>query len=267
MSIPILDVSAWREFRGTPGDSGRNLNQTTHLAKIEDGSGKLRDCYVKLLPLQYPALLGEAIGWLLGRSSGVTCVNFAAILLVPLEHLRKNIELPSEFDGIDVCPAWCSEVAGEPVRQINSWSFWWSRRNCLRSKDARAIAAFDQWTDLRDRHFGNVIRGAGGNYVSIDHETILHDLLWLPTGRTYAPRSLLEVAQRHMSEKEFLRFQVEMVSASKKHAHGLAAASADIADVTQKIYPKAGRLVQEILDMLNERSQSAWLGDKMGVIA
>lgn len=32
MSVPILDASAWREFRGIP--SGQGLNKTTHLAKL-----------------------------------------------------------------------------------------------------------------------------------------------------------------------------------------------------------------------------------------
>ena len=65
MSVSILDSSAWREFRGEPSSSG--VNETAHLAKIADSTGKLRDCFVKLLPLNYPSLLGEAIGWLLAR--------------------------------------------------------------------------------------------------------------------------------------------------------------------------------------------------------
>lgn len=267
MSVPIFDASAWREFRGKPSNSG--INETTHLAKIADPTGKLRDCFVKLLPLEYPALLGEAIGWLLARSSGVACVPFAAIVMVPLSELRKNIDLPSEFDGVNEYPAWCCElVAGKVVRHVNKWAFWWSRRRCLRSKDAREIASFDQWTDLRDRNFGNVIRAAGGGYVSIDHETILHDLLWPRTGRTYHLKSLLEAAQRELSSIEFLRFQVEMVNAARKHASGLAAARADIADITNTIYPHiAHSLIPEIFETLDQRSQTNWLAGRLGVMA
>lgn len=267
MSVPILDASAWREFRGKPSNSG--INETTHLAKIADSTGKLRDCYVKLIHLDYPGLLGEAIGWLLARSSGVSCVPFAAIVMVPLNELRKNVELPTEFDGVIEYPAWCCEVAGSAVKQINKWSFWLSRRNCLNSKDARQIASFDQWADLRDRHFGNVIRGAGGNYISIDHETIIYEVLWLRrTTRRYSLNSLLETARKELSCAKFLRFQVDMVAAASKHSSGLAAASGDIADITRIIYPDyADGLIPEIYGALDERSQPNWLADKLGVIA
>jgi len=267
MSVPILDATAWREFRGKPSNSG--INETAHLAKIADPTGKLRDCFVKLLPLEYPALLGEAIGWLLARSSDVACVPFAAIVIVPLDELRKSVDLPPEFDNVDACPAWCCEVAGKAVRQVNKWAYWLSRRNCLNSKDARKIASFDQWADLRDRHFGNVIRGTGGDYISIDHETILYDVLWVRrTKKRFRLNSLLETARKELPPNKFLRFQVEMVSATNKHAPGLAAASADIADITNTIYPNhAGSLVPEILAALDQRSQTDWLADRLGVIA
>lgn len=267
MSVPILDVSAWREFRGKPLNSG--INETAHLAKIADTTGKLRDCFVKLLPLKYPSLLGEAIGWILAKSADVACVPFAAIVMVPLNELRKTVDLPSEFEGIDECPAWCCElVAGKSVRQVHKWAFWLARNKCLHSKDARKIASFDQWTDLRDRNFGNVIRSTGGGYISIDHETILHDLLWLPTGRIYRPQSLMEAARRQLSPTEFLRFQVEMVNAASKHASGLAAVGSDVADIINKIYPGyAASLVPAVLNTLNQRAQANWLANTLGVIA
>ena len=267
MSIPILDTSAWREYRGKPSSSG--INETTHLAKIADQTGMLRDCFVKLLPLQYPSLLGEAIGWLLARSSNVTCVSFAAILLVPLTELRKSTVLPAEFDGMDVCPAWCSElVAGKSLRQIHKWVFWLVRRHCLNSQDVRKIASFDLWTDLRDRNYGNVIRSPGGGYISIDHETILHDLLWLPTGKTYLSRSLLNEAHLHLTPIDFQRFQVDMANAAQAHADGLAAASNDIADIINKIYPHlSATLVPATINSLGQRANTGWLANKLGVIA
>lgn len=218
MSLPVLDTSAWREFRGTPGSKG--INQTTHLARVADSDGRVRDCFVKLLPLEYPALLGEAIGWLLARASGVSCAPFAAIVLVPLDELRKSSALPTRFDGLPSCPAWCCEVVrGKSLTHIHTWGFLLSlaQKSCLLSKDARCIASFDVWTDLRDRNFGNVIRSKSG-YVAIDHETILHDLLWPPSGRTFEPRSLLAQAKQSLSKADFQRFQVDMANAAKAHA-------------------------------------------------
>ncbi|AMM13076.1 hypothetical protein AX768_02070 [Burkholderia sp. PAMC 28687] len=267
MSVPILDTSAWREFRGKPSSAG--ANETVHLAKIADSTGKLRDCFVKLLPLNYPSLLGEAIGWLLARSSDVSCVSFAAIVLVPLSELRKSLILPAAFDAMHECPAWCCEiVAGKSLRQINKWAFWLARRNCLLSKDARKIASFDVWTDLRDRNFGNVIRAPGGGYISIDHETILHDLLWPPSGRIFQPRSLLAEAKQHLTVTQFQRFQVEMADAAQKHAEGLAAVRADLADIVNKIYPNlAATLVPAALAALDQRAQAGWLANELGVVA
>jgi len=195
MSVSILDASAWREFRGKPANAG--LNETTHLAKIADASGKLHDCFVKLLPMGGPALLCEALGWLLARKSDVSCQAFGAIVLVPVDELRKCAPLPSKFDAMALCPAWCSEiVAGKSVRQIHKMFYFIARKNCLR-KDARKIAAFDQWSDLRDRNFGNVIQSRKGGYIAIDHESLLHDLLWVVTGCGFEERSLMVEAAKH----------------------------------------------------------------------
>jgi len=266
MSVTILDSSAWREFRGIPGSKG--INETTHLAKIADSAGNLHDCFVKLLPLHYPSLLGEAIGWLLAKASNVNCVPFAAIVIVPLSDLRKCMSLPSEFDGLEYCPAWsCEILAGKSVRQVHKWAYWLSRRRCLHSDEARKIAAFDLWTDLRDRNFGNVIRTTNGSYVSIDHETILHDLLWPPTGKFFHSRSLLDEARQHLSSTDFLRFKNEMVSAAHKHTAGLASSRPDLIDIIGKIYPAlAPSISAEALRLLDERAQSDWIANKLGVL-
>ncbi|GGE81943.1 hypothetical protein [Massilia psychrophila] len=267
MSVPILDASAWREFRGKPGNAG--LNETTHLARIADASGKIHDCFVKLLPLDGAALLCEAIGWLLARKSDVSCPAFAAIVLVPVDKLRKCGPLPSKFDGMALCPAWCSEiVAGKVVRQIHKMFYFTARKNCLRSKDARKIAAFDQWGDLRDRNFGNVIQSSKGGYVAIDHESILHDLLWAPTGRGFEERSLMVEARKALSTADYQRFQVDMAHAANGHAQALVDAKADLADIISKLIPEhAPAATQAIVQMLDQRGQSGWLSNNLGVIA
>lgn len=266
MSVPILGPSAWREFRGKPANAG--INETTHLARIADESGGLHDCFVKLLPLDSPALLCEAIGWLLAKMSDVSVPAFGAIVLVPVPELNKCSLLPSRFNGMDLCPAWCSEiVAGKTVRQMHRLTFLLHRGACLRSKDARKIAAFDQWGDLRDRNFGNVIQSNKGGYVAIDHESLLHDLLWAPTGRGFEKRSLLVEARSALSALEFQRFQVDMANAAKGHAQALNDARADLADIIAKIIPAhAPAATQAIVQTLDQRAQSGWLSNILGVI-
>lgn len=268
MSVAILDASAWREYRGKPANSG--ANETTHLAKIADQSGKLHDCFVKLLLPNGPALLCEAMGWLLARTSDVPCPAFAAIVLVPVEELRKHGPLPSKFDGMALCPAWCSEVvAGKAVRQVHKMFFFIAKKNCLQSKDARKIAAFDYWSDLRDRNFGNVIHSSKGGYVAIDHETLLHDLLWLPTGIMYQERSLLVEAKKALSTADFQRFQLDMASASNGHYQALLDARQDMEEIIAKITPKhaSATISEAVVRILGQRSQAGWMSNELKVIS
>lgn len=267
MSVSVLNPTAWREFRGTPSCPG--VNNTTHLAKISDTTGKLHDCYVKLLPTNTPALLGEAVGWSLARAADVSCAPFAAIVMVPLAQLRKNITLPPEMDGWDVCPAWCCElVPGNSMRQIHKWLFMLALRKCLRSHDVREIAAFDYWSDLRDRNMGNVIRSQGGGYIAIDHETILHDILWPPAGKIFYERSLLAEAEKALSAEELKKFHGGMALAADKHLDALSEVGAEIDRLIQMIYPHlAATLTPRVMKMLKTRAQKGWLAAEIGVIA
>ena len=266
-TVLLLDVSAWREFRGVPSTAGQN--PTTHLAKVADLSGKLHDCFVKLLP-PGPGLLCEALGWMLARASGINCPTFGAILLVPLDELRKSVALPSIYDGITTLPAWCSGlVEGKSLRQVHKFEFYFTKKNFFKSQDARKIAAFDKWTDLRDRNFGNVIHSAKGSYVAIDHETLLHDLLWLPLGIKWEERCLTAEASKALSGVDLKQFHVQMANAAKDHAEALISAQADLDAIVAKVIPDptdAARLSQTITSVLTQRSQPKWLANQLQVI-
>jgi hypothetical protein len=263
-----LDASAWREYRGVPATAG--INPTTHLAKIADASGKLHDCFVKLLPTG-PALLCEALGWTLAKASGVACPAFGAIVLVPIAELRKSVALPAMFDQVQLCPAWCSEVvSGKSVRQVHKIAFFFAKTNLFRSRDARKIASFDKWTDLRDRNFGNVIHSAKGGYVAIDHETLLHDMLWAPTGFTWGEKCLMTEARKGLSDPDFKRFQVDMAIAAQGHAQAIVDARSDLATIVSKLVPSpaaAAGLTQTIAASLSQRAQAGWMANLLKVIA
>jgi hypothetical protein len=267
MPVQILNSSAWREFRGVPSSAG--INPTTHLASVADATGKLHSCYVKLLRPNTPALLCEAIGWALANPAGVPVTSFGAVVLVPLDKLRSCMSLPQWTDGQSVCAAWCTEVvAGKSVRQVHKWAFWLARKKCLHSKDVRFIAAFDIWTDNRDRNFGNVVRSPAGGYVAIDHETLLHDLLWIPSGTSYERRSLLDEAKQNLSPDELKQFNVELAGASSKHGAGLAVVQGPLNAFINRLYPQAApALSQTIIGYLSLRSQAGWLANEIGVIA
>ncbi|WP_196488520.1 hypothetical protein [Burkholderia cepacia] len=267
MPVPILNSSAWREFRGVPSSAG--INPTTHLASVADATGKLHSCYVKLLRPDTPALLCEAIGWALANHVDVPVTSFGAIILVPLDKLRSCMALPQWTNGQSVCAAWCTEiVAGKSVRQVHKWAFWLARKRCLHSKDVRSIAAFDVWADNRDRNFGNVIRSPSGGYIAIDHETLLHDLLWMPTGTSYARRSLVDEAKQHLSSNDLKQFNVELAGASGRHGSGFAVVQDALNQLIDKLYPNAApALSKTVIEYLSLRSQAGWLANEIGVIA
>jgi len=186
VEVPMLDASAWREYRGQPGKATAN---STHIAVVADDAGVERICFVKLAPkLDKPSLLCEALGWVLAGHAGLRRAEFGAIILVDKGRLAKSQPLTIEcaaFQG-EFIPAWCSEaIPGNSVLSHAKspskpgMQFITEHKTFLNSNDARKFAAFDQWTGLRDRNMGNVLRHKAGGYASIDHETMLHDILWV----------------------------------------------------------------------------------------
>ena len=268
MSVPILDATAWREFRGQPGNPGVN---STHLANIADESGKQRICYVKLAPdPDIPSLLCEALGWVLAGPAGLRRAEFVAIVMLDVATLRANKVFPPEFNhrADPLCPAWCSQaVPGPAVRDhAKRMDFIASRKAFLRSQDSRKFAAFDHWTDLRDRNFGNVIRSDKG-YATIDHETLLYDTLWVGKTTSFGKQCLMVQAQSALDSKEFKRFQVDMAKAATGHAGAHLNAQADLNALIDLLLPNQAAAKAGIVATLNARSQPGWLADHLGVIA
>jgi len=263
--VQILGKDAWREFRGDPGVKG--MNGSSHLAKIEDSTGKLHSCFVKLLDPSKPALLCEALGWVLAHNSETPTVPFAAITAIPKSKLEKNVELPSWTENYDFCPAWCGEIVeGKSVKQIYTWKFFTGRLACLRHKTTRQIAAFDIWTDNRDRNYGNVIKSKSNEYIAIDHETLLHDLLWLPMGLQYAERSLLKEAKTYLPEKDFDKFLADLVGHAEHYKDALKKSEREIKSVISALYPGNSRLESAVIDHLENRCEKDWITDELGLM-
>lgn len=113
-----------------------------------------------------------------------------------------------------------------------------------------------------------MIASSKGGYVAIDHETLLHDLLWIPAGRTYTEWSLLNEAKLALDASEVKKFHVDMAHAAKGHAQALQDAKADLADIIERLIPSTAQaMTQTIEHMLDQRSQPDWLSNRLGVIA
>lgn len=265
-NLSIYDTSAWVEFRGVPKSLGQN--KTTHFAKIIDDAGKLHNCYVKLLNLQTPSLIGESIGWLLAKANSIPCSQFACVVFVPIKELEKHIQLPDWATQLEAYPAWCTEIVnGKSLAQMHRWEYLLYRKSCFKSKDVSSIAAMDYWTDNRDRNTGNVIRNSNGKYIAIDHETLLHDLLWLAIGIKFEERSLLSSAKLELSKADAIQFNLDVAIAGKQHEEGYKSALVAIEEILSKIYgSNAPALITSIKNYIEPRSKSGWLSKELGVI-
>ena len=270
MSIDILPSTAWRGFRGKPSRNG--LNPTTHLAIVADQNGAERRCFLKFIDVERsPGLLCEGLGWLLASSAGVRVPEFAAIVMVPIVELSRSVDLPSWLSSYTEYPAWCVQVVdGKSVAEIHKWFFWFRRNQCLKSNDAPVVAAFDIWTNNQDRNYGNVIRSKQGGYVAIDHEVLLHELIWKNIyGLEYKERSLLKEAMCRLASKDCHEFKCSAALAADQHNAALVHSWQDVSRYFHDIVPNAASqssVLTEIYNYLNDRSMQGWMSNELGVI-
>ena len=270
--VRILDATAWREYRGQPGTDTFN---STHIAMIADESKVERLCFVKLAANPgRPTLLCEAMGWVLAGHAGLKRAEFAAVVFVDKARLAKSQVLSPECEAYpgDSIPAWCSQAI--PGKSVLSSAktiykpgmlFFQELKAFLNSADARKFAAFDRWTGLRDRNMGNVIRHASGGYASIDHETLLHDLLWGSSDFLF--HCLVTKAEKDLDSKRIKAFKADMTRAALGHPKALADAQRELNEILRVFLPAtAAGLHAAVLDFLDQRSQRGWLAGELGVL-
>ena len=271
VEVPMLDASAWREYRGQPGKATAN---STHIALVADESGVERICFVKLAPkLDKPTLLCEALGWVLAGHSGLRRADFGAIILVDKSRLARSQPLTVECTAFlgEYIPAWCSEaIPGNSVLSHAKspskpgMQFITEHKTFLNSNDARKFAAFDQWTGLRDRNMGNVIRHKAGGYASIDHETMLHDILWVSSN--FNVNCLVKHAEKALDSKRAKAFKADMTRAAAGHVGALASAKGELEALLNLLLPGAAADHASAMDFLAARSQRGWLAGQLGVL-
>lgn len=165
-------------------------------------------------------------------------------------------------------PAWCVEVVrgdslqpGPATTIIHKWKFFIGQVRCLYSADTQKIASFDLWTDNADRHMGNVMRGADGSYVAIDHESLLTSPVWKPTGKYYKANRLVDSAAALLPKKKKNQFYGGIALAAGTHAQALANVSTDVQVLADDLGVELNmnNLANVILNFLNARSLPAWM--------
>lgn len=270
MAIKIFPSQSWLEFRSLPERPG--LNTTTHMALVADHNGVAQKCYLKFINVQEsPGLLCEGIGWLVAKAAGIDVPDFAAIVLVPLDKLAKSMKIPTWMNGYAEYPAWCVKaVDGKSIAQINKWSAWLRRSQCLSAKSTPALAAFDKWIDNRDRNYGNIIRISAKNYSAIDHEKILYELLWVNSYQiTFDERSLLIQAAANLDDVKRHNFLCSAAKAADGHSRALDSSAQEIIQYLSYIVvgdQESKLLWDAIQKFLKSRSTPGWMANELGVI-
>jgi hypothetical protein len=267
----ILPSSCWVEFRSAA--IIKTLNEAAlHFAIVRGADGKERKCAVKLIDMQTsPGLLCEGLGWLIAQAAGVNVSSFAGVLMVPIAELGSSMALPNFVHGHSEYPAWCVEVvAGTDLSQVHKWIFWVARIKCLLAKNTAVIAAFDYWTDNQDRNYGNVIRSKSGQYIAIDHESLLHEAIWRKYfGIQFTLNSLLREATLHLPPSRLHEFKFNMALAANIHEAALHQLKAAASQFVHAIIPDAAfasRIWSEIDAFLAPRAANGWLANELGVI-
>jgi hypothetical protein len=268
--IPILQATAWREFRGEPPKKG--LNKTTHLAMIEAPSGKWHRCFVKGCPENWPTPITEAIGWLIAEALDLPRPEFAALVMVPLDKLRQHMPMDQHWLNYPAMLAFCaSAVDGKTASHGWKWLAQLRAQRVYKRPEVARIAAFDCWVENQDRNTGNLIVKPDGECVPIDNEFILYSQLW--AGRvpfSISQSSLLAESQKHLSSSGSIRFKVEMARHGKLHQAALTAVGPKLQHAFQTLIPDpavANVVWGNIQQYLASRADPNWLPDQLGVIA
>lgn len=268
--LPILPETAWLEFRGASAKKGQN--KTTHQALVVDASGKEHKCFVKASPDQYPMAFAEGLAWLLAEALDLPRPKFAALLVLPVQKLKQHMDLDQYWMHKSSALAFCSStVEGKHISSLWQWLAKIRHAKAFKHTDLARIAAFDAWVDNQDRHTGNFLRTNGGDYVPIDNELVLYDLLWVPRGLTYNHNSLLVQAQSLLSGAGYTKFQDSVVVASEQHD----AAFLNAVPVLQQFIDaingdpnpsNRAAFATGILQFLEQRSQPGWVATQLGLI-
>ncbi len=267
--IDILSSASWREFRGEPANKGMNL--TTHLAVIEDVTGRLHNCYVKLCPPNWPSPITEAIGWQLIRTLKLPAPDFAALIMVPLDRLRQSMKLDQHWLSYPETLAFCvSEVNGKPITSSWSWLASLRKKGTYKKQEVAGICAFDYWVDNKDRNTGNLLLKSGGEQVAIDNEFILYDQLWKGKfGFEIIEQTILAEAKKNLNAKEFQKFKLTVARQGKNHIDAMNMARADLRALIFTLFTDA-KVAQSIWgsldDFLTIRADINWLSSELGVI-
>lgn len=267
--IDILPSVSWREFRGEPANKGMNL--TTHLASVEDATGKLHSCYVKLCPQNWPSPITEAIGWQLIKALNLPAPDFAALIMVPLDRLRQSMKLDQHWLNHPEALAFCvSEVNGKPITSSWNWLATLRQKGTYKKHEVAGICAFDYWVDNKDRNTGNLLLKKNGEQVAIDNEFILYDQLWKGRfGFQIIEKTILVEAKRILSTKEFNKFKLAVARHSKNHGNAMDTVRADIKALIFTLIPDvniAQSVWEAVESFLTFRSDINWLPNELGVI-
>ncbi|MGJ8686120.1 MAG: hypothetical protein ACSHWQ_01485 [Spongiibacteraceae bacterium] len=267
MPVKLLPDSAYRGVEAAdPDEVGRSYG--THVASVKFEEGVISPAYVKFCGPKERPLFNEVLGYLLAHHLEIRQPRFGAVIIVPVEKLRKTTNLvPNWVPRQKNYPAWCTEVVQAKSLNIQynlcaqkmvdkyfeifkSSKSWYS-----------SVAAFDEWVMNTDRNAGNILQLSPKVFSIIDHgrldETTWH---WF-TGLNKS--NILRQAVEDRGEPHRTELHNAMALHAERHHEVITSVLPDIEswiDRFDTIDKSATR------DALTARSTPNWLKDELRVI-
>lgn len=150
-------------------------------------------CHITQGQTENREIINEALGYTLAQSCGLSVPDSAGVILLDKEQLPKSVL--SHLECMHSSPqenyfCWFSKDMNHPnlVQKFNGTGSPYMQALQLnrlidylaKSSDTPRVVAFDEWLKNTDRHPGNLLSGAGGSHILIDHGRILLYPNWSP---------------------------------------------------------------------------------------
>lgn len=172
-------------------------------AKLRLGDTSIH-CYVKPIPdvvkesggpaYKSAEILSEALGYTIAKNMGLPVAGTAGVILLDREQIpervQRNLDAISDQGPQESYLSWFCQDMTHPnlvQKHVKGFPDFLRERRTRRlitslAKNASvpAIISFDLWLQNSDRHLGNLLWGAGGNYTLIDHGRLFVWPDWTP---------------------------------------------------------------------------------------
>jgi hypothetical protein len=270
MPVQLLHQSSYAGMEVRKPDQ-TGINVGTHIAAVRfNANSNPSQAFVKFCGPSEHDLFYEVLGYTLAHHLGIRQPPRAAVIIVPLDLIRKSGGLIPDWipKTITAIPAFCTELS--PSRSI---SYLYETDAIMAKyqhlfKDCHnwyaCVSAFDEWLANNDRNAGNILQLSPEVYSVIDHGRLFDN----------KPPSAVHTRDLKSDNKMYSVIPSLGVKNVEKLNNSMAAASSNHDNARNKALPAIAKWLkifnqideEIVLRFIQERSESNWMEDRVGVI-